>query len=122
MPTLRKSWNALNIFSSSNRGECMFTAWHNSFQPDLGNERHIFATGNPLVPIAKEKILRVSQFDRSIVDASTPKNIEKLWDLQGIDNIWICGAYASQGIPLLENGVTSALTVAERISDSKRPW
>lgn len=50
-----------------------------------------------------------------MVTLETESLLRKVADLQGQRNIWVCGAYSLQGIPLLENAASSGLSVAEQI-------
>lgn len=52
----------------------------------------------------------------------TKQSLLDLDALQGQSRVWLCGAYALHGVPLLENAVRSGLGIAERISGGQRPW
>jgi hypothetical protein len=43
-----------------------------------------------------------------------------LWSLQGQRNTWFCGAYFGAGFH--EDGLQSALAVAEALGGVRRPW
>lgn len=62
-----------------------------------------------------------SQFDRPVVSLESAKGMNDLEDCQGGGGLWYVGAYALFSVPLLENGVESAIRVANRLG-APCPW
>ena len=54
-------------------------------------------------------------FDQRALDAQ-----KQLWNLQGSNRTWYCGAYFGYGFH--EDGLQSGLAVAEAVGRVKRPW
>eukprot|EP01135_Chromosphaera_perkinsii_P002030 Nk52_evm77s215 gene=Nk52_evmTU77s215 len=122
LPVEKTRWHTFQLHTSYTKGETMCTVWQNVVQEGLEKSENVFQTWNPLFPVKSDKVVGKALFERSIVDVGTISAIEDLWKSQGDNNVWICGAYCERGIPLLENGCKSGLKVAERISNTKRPW
>ena len=51
---------------------------------------------------------------------ATAEAQRELWDLQGQDRIWFCGAYFGSGFH--EDGLQAGLAVAEELGGVSRPW
>jgi hypothetical protein len=62
-----------------------------------------------------------SQFDRPVVSLQSAKGMNDLEDCQGVGGLWFVGAYALFSVPLLENGVESAIRVSAAIG-APCPW
>ena len=102
----------------------------------------VLQSTNPTVPIARDTVLSSQRFERAKVtlesrrilprfldvearhtgDEQRPKEhgghaetIERRWRYQGHGGFWFVGAWAAEGIPLLEGCVTSAERVCEAI-------
>ena len=45
---------------------------------------------------------------------------KRLWELQGVQRTWFCGAYFGYGFH--EDGVQAGLAVAEQLGGVRRPW
>jgi predicted NAD/FAD-binding protein len=45
---------------------------------------------------------------------------KQLWELQGQQNTWFCGAYFGYGFH--EDGLQAGLAVAEELGGRPRPW
>lgn len=96
----------------------------------------LMQTTNPIIALDPSKILSISELPRAVLSVDGKKAVERLckgsksrWDVtgraqtslgeyQGVhlggSRIWICGSYASDGIPLLEGCLKSARTVVEQ--------
>jgi hypothetical protein len=68
----------------------------------------VYQTTNPIVPIDPSKVLSVAKLERALPTAESTANLSRLHDLQGSSGLWFVGAYAWEGIPLLEGCVASA--------------
>jgi len=45
---------------------------------------------------------------------------KRLWSLQGVGDVWFCGAYFGFGFH--EDGLQAGLAVAEALGGVRRPW
>jgi len=122
----------------------------------IRGQPHIFQTTNPIVPPRRDSIMSIAKLDRAVVTKESKKALgllsekesKKWWQcpyqaqmrlgpLQGCrplsepaaPGIWVCGAFAHSGIPLLEGCVVSARNVveqgilrAEGIKWREEPW
>ena len=101
----------------------MATVCLNKSMPTVKNCLPVFQTWHPTTEINPDDILASITFERPVMNASVLENIEsiKLSMTQTNNRIWFCGSYLGGGIPLLEGGVRSALTVANHLG-IKAPW
>ncbi len=89
--------------------------WVNTFQPDLAEPT--IQTVNPLVEPAPALVLADLSLERAIVLGASehiPDELARLHAEPG-RRVWLCGAYAARGVPLLESGVRSAEAVVGAI-------
>jgi len=71
--------------------------------------------------VAPGRLLKRIHFERSVMTPKTIDHINGLAEQQGKGGLWFCGAYCLNSIPLQENGVRSALNIAERLN-VPCPW
>ena len=121
MPTDVSTWASVNFFVDAGKDMPMATIWLNGVQRGLENARNVFQTWNPLVEPAKDTILSEATFQRPVMNARACQGIEDLRKVQGLRNIWFCGSYARYAVPLLENGLSSAIEVCGRLGVDC-PW
>lgn len=112
--------------------------------PEGTNRYPLFQTTNPVIPIRPETILSEVRLERALATMEGKKALRSLivsappqwWQapyqtekvpgpLQGAQTedgqpmLWFCGAYAHEGIPLLEGCVVSAGMVAREIVEQE---
>ncbi|GAB5487188.1 MAG: NAD(P)-binding protein [Parasphingorhabdus sp.] len=89
----------------------------------LSGQNSVFQTWNPLRKIAANKELARVEFTRPAVTLDSRAAVAKLHDQnQASDNqLWLCGSYMTNKIPLLEAAVDSAISVAEGLG-IQIPW
>ena len=107
----------------------------------IRGQPHVFQTTNPIVSPRRDSIMSIAKLDRAVVTKESKKALvllsekdsKKWWQcpyqaqmrlgsLQGCKplsepaapGIWVCGAFAHSGIPLLEGCVISARNVVEQ--------
>ena len=80
----------------------------------------LFVTLNPFRKIPESKILNSFTYDHPMFDAAALFAQEKLWEIQGHNRTWYCGAYLGYGFH--EDGLQAGLSVAEAIGSVRRPW
>eukprot|EP01114_Cavostelium_apophysatum_P013863 TRINITY_DN3452_c0_g1_i2.p1 TRINITY_DN3452_c0_g1~~TRINITY_DN3452_c0_g1_i2.p1 ORF type:complete len:490 (+),score=98.30 TRINITY_DN3452_c0_g1_i2:122-1591(+) len=123
MPANRADWSSVNLFVSDKFDKPMATIWMNRVQNSLKDQPvDVFQTWNPIMDVSEKNKLSETEFVRPLMTLKAVKGIELLQQIQGNQNIWVCGSYSLYGMPLLENACCSGLKVAETISGLKRPW
>ncbi|KNC50756.1 amine oxidase [Thecamonas trahens ATCC 50062] len=117
MPADRSAWSPINVLlSDSGSPRPMATMWLNQLHPALAHhEVNIFQTWNPLANPAPDSVITSSTFSRPVMCPTASKAANGLSALQGDGGVWMAGSYARYGLPLLENGVCSALDVVSRM-------
>lgn len=106
-----------------NQQRPMATVCLNKSMPTVKHCLPVFQTWHPTTDINSELILANITFERPVINHSVLKNIEAIKSsmLKANNRIWFCGSYLGGGVPLLEGGVRSALTVANALG-VKTPW
>lgn len=101
----------------------MATVCLNKSMPTVKNCLPVFQTWHPTTHIKSSSILANITFERPIINHSVLQHIEAIKSsmLKTNNRIWFCGSYLGGGVPLLEGGVRSALTVANTLG-AETPW
>ena len=114
MPSKACDWTGVNIMVGERKegleaSQC--SIWLNAIQDVEGGD--VFQTWNPAqVP---EKVLKEAVFSRPLLTVGSKQLCKELADEQGNDGIFFVGSYVHYDMPLLENGVVSALDVGRRL-------
>lgn len=89
----------------------------------LSGQKSVFQTWNPMRNIAPNRELARVNFTRPAVTLESRVAVAGLRDQnQRPDNqLWLCGSYMTEKIPLLEAAVDSAISVAEELGITV-PW
>jgi predicted NAD/FAD-binding protein len=112
------SWNYLADYRTGSKSLCV-TYWMNRLQ-SLNTDKPMLVTLNPFDEPAKGTIHASFLYDHPVFDLETDKAKKALWDVQGKNNTWFCGAWCGYGFH--EDGIQSGLLVAEKLSGVARPW
>lgn len=117
MPARQNDWSTFNMLVADDELSAMCTVWLNRFHDHWQIEQPVFQTINAISTPDTLKIIHHCNLQRPVVNASSRKGLQTLAQLHGDPErrIWFCGAYASEGTPLLESGVRSAQNVAALI-------
>ena len=117
MPKQKKHWSAISYCMDKSFGQQMFSVWLNAVEPSLVGKQAIFQTWNPNIQIDPKKVLDRVTLTRAIVDQNTLENTKKLMQLQNQTNrqVYFCGSWLCDGLPILESAVTSAMFVAQQL-------
>ena len=122
MPRRKRAWASWNYIGTGaeldDRSLCV-TYWMNSLQ-NLTTDVPIFVTLNPARTIDPEKVFATYDYAHPVFDAAANLAQRQLWDLQGKQRSWFCGAYFGSGFH--EDGIQAGLEVAEMLGGIKRPW
>lgn len=120
MPRLRKcwsSWNTLLNKKAQNQQVCV-TYWMNALQ-HIDASSPLFVSLNPNIPIDKDKIYDVHEFDHPVFDDAAILAQQEIHQLQGKNKLWFCGAYLKYGFH--EDGIWSAINVVKKMGKDL-PW
>ncbi len=119
MPKRKRHWSAWNYVAGPNTNEGGITYWMNALQP-LDTTEQFFVSVNPATAPAPGSVKFATTFTHPIFTCKTAEAQKYLWDLQGKDRIWFCGAYFGSGFH--EDGLQSGLAVAEELGGRSRLW
>lgn len=121
MPKNRQAWAAWNYAQNSAQDKhqaVAVTYWLNKLQP-LPFTTPLFVTLNPCQPIDEKHILRCFDYAHPQLDAAAYQAQQRLAAIQGKDNLYFCGAWASYGFH--EDGLKSGMRVAKLLG-ADIPW
>lgn len=112
MPTDRRRWATFNMVCSG-ESSAMCSVWMNQFHANWKTDVDMFQSIGPLQMPAEESVLGVANLQRPIVNKSSQVGWSLLSEFNAQSNrrLWFCGSYASEGVPLLESGVASAMGI-----------
>jgi uncharacterized protein len=121
MPRRRAAWASWNYMAKGQASgrSLSVTYWMNRLQ-GLPGRPPLFLSLNPLFEIPDSRVLRRMRFEHPVFTDATLAAQERLWSLQGVGDIWFCGAYFGFGFH--EDGLQAGLAVAEEIGGVRRPW
>lgn len=121
MPRRRAAWSSWNYVGWRDRLDAGVgvTYWMNRLQ-GIAERRPLFVTLNPARPPRAGTLHHSEVYEHPIFDAAAIAAQRRLWSLQGRGNIWFCGAHFGAGFH--EDGLQSALAVAEQLGGVRRPW
>jgi len=117
MPKLKRHWSSWNYVSQNTKGN--LTYWMNDLQP-LNTTQNIFVSLVDKQQHQPKDVLYSTVFRHPKFTTATAKAREALWELQGNDRLWFCGAYFGSGFH--EDGLQAGLAVAEELGGVARPW
>lgn len=111
------SQNSSNIFQNL-PSNLAVSYWMNNLQ-NIDQNYPIFVSLNPKQEIAKEDIFHQKIFEHPIFDSQAIKAQSRMQEIQGLNEIYFCGAYQSYGFH--EDGISSAIRVLNQLY-IKAPW
>lgn len=117
MPKTRSTWSSWNYLSDvlNPQPSVSVTYWCNSLQP-LPVNKPIFVTLNPIIRPKDETVYREIHYSHPVFDAKAIKAQEELTKLQGLNGVFLAGAWMKYGFH--EDGHTSGLLAASGISEA----
>lgn len=122
MPKRKAAWSSWNYLSEGARDQSQqvsVTYWMNMLQP-INTETPLFVSLNPVREPEKGSIIRTFFYDHPTFGKTSFAAQQRLWELQGKQRTWFCGAYFGYGFH--EDGLQSGLAVAEQLGGIPRPW
>ncbi|HSD39850.1 MAG TPA: FAD-dependent oxidoreductase [Rhodocyclaceae bacterium] len=123
MPKRSAVWSSWNYLATRGSGAAPTVSyWMNRLQPHLpqGPGAELFLTLNPPVAPRPEHLIRSESYEHPLFDARAMAAQRRLWELQGQQRTWFCGAYFGAGFH--EDGLQAGLAVAEALGGVRRPW
>jgi len=122
MPKRKAAWSSWNYLSEESHDESQqvsVTYWMNQLQP-LMTDTPIFVSLNPIREPEDGTIIRTFFYDHPTFGKNATTTQKELWQLQGRQRTWFCGAYFGYGFH--EDGLQAGLAVAEQLGGVPRPW
>jgi len=132
MPRARKAWAAWNYLSDTLRGTgagsgegetsdrlaVSVSYWLNRLQP-LDIQTPVFVSLNPLREPDPGRVLRIIDYAHPVFDLEAVRAQRRLPLIQGMDGIWLAGAWTGYGFH--EDGLRSGLSVAQAVDQASPP-
>jgi len=114
MPKTRSTWSSWNYLSDvlNPQPSVSVTYWSNNLQP-LATQRDVFVTLNPIIAPRDELVAREIHYAHPVFDAPAVQAQSALQALQGLNNIYLAGAWMKYGFH--EDGHTSGLNAARAL-------
>ncbi len=121
MPRRRRLWSSWNYLSAMPpaASASSVTYWMNALQP-LKTKAPVFISINPLREPEESKLLAEFNYAHPVFDKDAMTAQRDIWQLQGVNRTWFCGAHFGSGFH--EDGLQAGLAVAEQLGDMRRPW
>lgn len=120
MPKNKKAWASWNYLKNckDKNDNLGLTYWMNLLQ-GIDTNYPLFVTLNSNNKIDKKKIFAEFEYEHPIFDNEAINAQEEFEKIQGLENIYFCGAYLRYGFH--EDGLLSAINVAKKL-DIEIPW
>jgi uncharacterized protein len=121
MPRTRRFWSGWNYRMPVGHGAAApeVTYWMNLLQKLDSPDQH-FVSLNPQEKPRAETVDGIFDYRHPMFNDVTMEAQEQLWQLQGKDRVWFCGAWFGAGFH--EDGLQAGLAVAEQLGGVRRPW
>ncbi|MGB7285919.1 MAG: FAD-dependent oxidoreductase [Salaquimonas sp.] len=115
MPKRKAAWSSWNYLGSRNNDghrDLSLTYWMNRLQ-NIDERYPLFVSLNPDVAPDKHQTFHTYSYDHPQFDKAAIEAQVRLDEIQGVDNIWYCGAWTKYGFH--EDGLSSAMSVVRRL-------
>ncbi len=121
MPRTRRFWSAWNYQDTGNEAapRLAVTYWMNALQRLETPVEH-FVSLNPARLPEPGLVDGRFHYRHPVFNVETRLSQPELWDLQGTNRTWFCGAWFGAGFH--EDGIQAGLAVAEQLGGLSRPW
>jgi len=122
MPIRQRAWASWNYLGTGERptDQILCVTYLMNRLQSLPISTPVMVTLNPCRDIAPDRIISAEEYEHPLFDARAIRSQRLLWNLQGQQNTWFCGAYFGSGFH--EDGIQAGLSVAEQLGGLKRPW
>lgn len=115
MPIAKRAWASwvynCNQKTSKN---ISVTYWMNNLQ-NIDKNYPLFVSLNPTQEINEKNIFGAFKYEHPIFDQKAINAQNEITNIQGLDNIYYCGAYCGNGFH--EDGIKSALQIVDKIKN-----
>lgn len=121
MPRRRKAWASWVYLSEGSRDEnesVSLSYWMNNLQ-NLPTDTPVIVTLNPGRSPDPDKVFDEHVFSHPVFDSAAVAAQARLDAVQGLGNMWFCGAYQRYGFH--EDGLLSAVNVCRKLG-VEPPW
>ena len=115
MPSYKKSWSSWNFRYNDN---LTVTYWCNSLYPHNNYKKNYFITLNPNKKLKNE--FKTYELYHPLVNKNLEDSVKIIKQNQGVNNIWLCGAYMGHGFH--EDGHLSGLEVVNSINNNNNQY
>lgn len=112
------SWNYLRNCQDGQNQDLALTYWMNILQ-GIDKNYPLFVTLNSSKKIDQRKIFAEFEYEHPIFDSVALNAQNKFDEIQGLENLYFCGAYLRYGFH--EDGLSSAINVAKKLGINV-PW
>jgi predicted NAD/FAD-binding protein len=119
MPKRKAVWSSWNFIGRGAREPVMVSYWMNRLQP-LPTPENFFVTLNPPAGLVIEGEVARFAYAHPNFSASAMAAQQRLWEMQGQNQIWFAGAWCGSGFH--EDGIQAGLAAAEHMGGVRRPW
>ncbi len=113
LPRRRRAWASWNYHLLDEPRDCVTVTYHMNRLQRLRAERELCVTLNRTEAIEPAKVIRTIQYDHPVYTAAGVRAQGRREEICGRNRTHYCGAYWGWGFH--EDGVVSALSVAERL-------
>jgi len=121
MPKNKKAWASWNYLRNckdqQNQG-LVLTYWMNLLQ-GIDNNFPLFVSLNSNHKIDRKKIFAEFEYEHPIFDDEALKAQKQFEEIQGLENLYFCGAYLRYGFH--EDGLLSAINISRKLN-AQIPW
>lgn len=115
MPRAKRAWSSwVYNYNEKNHHNISVTYWMNNLQ-NIDNKYPLFVSLNPDQEINERDIFGAYKYEHPIFDRRAIDAQSKIDHIQGVNNIYYCGAYCGNGFH--EDGIKSALNVVDKIKN-----
>ncbi len=118
MPNHKDAYASWVYLYSKNENKVSLSYWMNNLQ-NIDNDYPLFVTLNPINKINQNDVFGVYEYEHPVFDGNAIKAQDGLDSIQGIRNVWYCGAWTKYGFH--EDGLNSAINIAKKFG-IEIPW
>jgi len=115
MPRNKEDWRAVNVCDDLEGSACQITVWVNAYYDGVELGGDVFETVNPRHQPREDLIIRECHLQRVVHTQASVNLQRKIAAAQGRDGFYFCGAYAVEGLGLLEQALCSARLAVDAV-------
>ena len=121
MPKNKKAWASWNYLKDADNldNQGILLTYSMNILQKIDDKFPLFVTLNSDKKIIPEKIFAKIEYEHPIFDNAAIVAQEELNEIQGLENLYFCGAYQKYGFH--EDGLNSAINIAKKFNINT-PW